>query len=369
MKDFFKDFRRKEEEKKEVEKVEKVKKESFLLPDRYPNRDFFIADIFDGVPFKDDMASMEHPIFSLSTKRDVRVLEYSNNGTTIKIAPSTYGLPTIFDKDILLYCGSLLMAEVNKGIIPPKTIRISSYDLMRATNRIIKGVGGENYKKLKQALERLTGVLITTNIKTNKVKQSAGFGLIDKYEIIESSRVKDRMVKLEIRLSDWFYNSIVGRDVLTINRDYFRIRQPLERRIYEIARKHCGEQEVFKINLEILYKKSGSASPLKKFAFNVRRIIERNILPDYLMHLEKKDIIVFRKRQEKEALESSLEPSIFLKTQTLDKAKEITIKAGTGWDFYALKQEFIEFNKDNKDIKNIDGLFIGFVKNKIAKCP
>jgi len=368
MKDFFKDFGKKEEEEKEIKEVKKVKKEAFLLPDRHPNRDFFVADIFDGIPFKDDMASMEHPLFSLSTKRDVRVLEYSNNGTTIKIKPSTDGLPTIFDKDILLYCGSLLMAEVNKGIIPPKTIRISTHDLLKATNRVIKGVGGENYKKLKQALERLTGVLITTDIKTNEVKQSAGFGLIDKYHIVESSRVKDRMVKLEIRLSDWFYNSIVGREVLTINRDYFRIRQPLERRIYEIARKHCGEQEIFKINLEALYKKTGSASPLKYFNFSLKKIIKRDSLLDYSIELERKNIVVFRKR--KEEIEGLLEPSLKpLKIETLERAKEITIAARTGWDFYALEQEFIELNKGRTDIENIDGLFIGFIKKKVAKCP
>ncbi len=41
-----------------------------LLPDRHPVQDFFICDVADAIP-KDDMGSMEHPIFSLSTKPDV----------------------------------------------------------------------------------------------------------------------------------------------------------------------------------------------------------------------------------------------------------------------------------------------------------
>ena len=41
-----------------------------LLPDRHPQKDFFILDISDVVP-KDDMASMEHPLFSLATKPDM----------------------------------------------------------------------------------------------------------------------------------------------------------------------------------------------------------------------------------------------------------------------------------------------------------
>ena len=336
---------------------------SYLLPDHYPNRDFFIADIFDGIPFKDDMASMEYPIFSLSTKSDVRTLEYSNNGINIKISPSTQGLPTIFDKDILLYCGSLLMAEVNKGLTPPKTIRISSHDLLCATNRTKDGRG---YTRLKKALERLKGVSITTDIKTNKIKQSEGFGLIDRWKIVESSRVKDRMVKLEITVSDWFYNSLVGKEVLTINRDYFRIRQPLERRIYEIARKHCGGQEIFKINLESLYKKTGSTSPLKLFRLRVKKIVERNVLPDYLIHSEEKDILVFRKRRKTKLIEPTIKP---LKTKTLERAKKIVLDAKTGWDFYALQDEFIDLNKNRADIKNIDGLFIGFIKKKVVKSP
>ena len=73
-----------------------------LLPDRHKQSDFFACDIFDS--FKDDLASMEHPVFSLSTKPDHRMLEYERNGASIKIKPSFTGLATIFDKDILLPC-------------------------------------------------------------------------------------------------------------------------------------------------------------------------------------------------------------------------------------------------------------------------
>ncbi|MFD2579593.1 hypothetical protein ACFSTD_15405 [Novosphingobium colocasiae] len=33
-----------------------------LLPVRHPNQDLFICDVLDAIP-KDDMASMEHPVF------------------------------------------------------------------------------------------------------------------------------------------------------------------------------------------------------------------------------------------------------------------------------------------------------------------
>ena len=41
------------------------------------------------------------------------------------------------------------------------------------------------------------------------------------------------MVEVEATVSDWFYNALLGREVLTISRDYFRLRKPLERRLYE----------------------------------------------------------------------------------------------------------------------------------------
>jgi plasmid replication initiation protein len=66
------------------------------------------------------------------------------------------------------------------------------------------------------------------------------------------------MVELEITLSEWLYNSVIGEEVLSINHDYFRLRKPIERRIYEIARKHCGKQKRWHIGIENLHKKVGS---------------------------------------------------------------------------------------------------------------
>jgi replication initiator protein A len=72
-----------------------------LLPIRHPNRDFFACDIFEALPyFKDDQASMEHPVFSLATKPDMRTLHYEHNGNSITIKPSADGLATIHDSTL-----------------------------------------------------------------------------------------------------------------------------------------------------------------------------------------------------------------------------------------------------------------------------
>src|SRR5580692_3627527 len=256
-----------------------------LLPDRHPIQDFFICDVTDAIP-KDDMGSMEHPIFSLATKPDQSVREYEHNGVKVAIIPSTLGLATIHDKDILIYCISQLVAKINAGFDAHRTLHIKARDLLVATNRNIDGRG---YEQLVAALERLKGTSITTNINTGGVENASGFGLIDSWSILRNS-ASGRMSEMRINLSDWVYNAVTKHEVLTLHRDYFRLRKPLERRMYELARKHCGQQDDWAISLELLRKKSGSSSSDKEFRRLVSEICEEdakhNHIPDYSVVLD-----------------------------------------------------------------------------------
>ena len=321
---------------------------------------FFIADIFDNLPFKDDVASMEHPFFCLSKKKDMRVLNYTSGDISLTIIPSALGLPTIFDKDILLYSCSILMNEINKGRIPPKTLRVSFRDLLIAVNR---AQDGRTYTRLKQTLERLRGVTIKTNIKTNKHKVTSAFGLIDNYRIIESSRVKDRMVRLEITLSEWLYNSVIGKEVLTINRDYFLLEKPVERRLYEIFRKHCGSSPEWRISLASLKDKTGSISTLAKFRFIIRRLIEEDHLPDYNISLLGEDIVVCKPRKGAHLFDLD---NTLLKYKTIIKAQEIVEQANTALDYNELLSQFTQQLLSGFSPDNVDGAFINFIKKKVT---
>ena len=227
-----------------------------LLPDRHPQVDFFVCDIFDALP-KDDIATMEHPVFTLSTRPDRRILSYEHRGTTVEVTPSMKGLATIHDKDILIFCISQLMAAINAGRAVSRTLTLRAHDLLVATNR---ETSGDAYRRLKEAFERLAGTRITTNIVTGDTEVTSGFGLIESWEIVKRSR-GGRMVSVTVTLSDWLFRAVLSKSVLTLSRDYFRLRKPLERRIYELARKHCGKQPEWRVSVEVLLKKSGSASP------------------------------------------------------------------------------------------------------------
>ena len=261
-----------------------------LLPDRHPTADFFICDVLDAIP-KDDMASMEHPIFSLSTRPDRRILSYAHKGTRVEITPSVRGLATIHDKDIMIYCISQLIAKMNAGEEPSPLLHLKAYDLLVATNR---ETSGDGYRRLRDAFERLSGTRIVTNIETGGIETTSGFGLIESWEIQRKSR-DGRMVAVSIRLSDWMYRTVMAKSVLTLHRDYFRLRKPLERRVYEIARKHCGHQTEWRISLDLLLKKSGSNSPRRVFKQMIRVLVDHDHLPDYTVSLDG-DVVVFRNR-------------------------------------------------------------------------
>jgi plasmid replication initiation protein len=331
-----------------------------LLPIRHPTQDFFACDIFDALPyFKDDTASMEHPVFSLSTKPDMRTLYYEHNGNGITIKPSADGLATIYDKDILLYCASYLRAAVQEGHEPKQRLQFVAYDLLVSTNR---GIDGQNYRNLEKALERLSGTRITTNIKTSGLEVTEGFGLLDAWRTVKEDR-NGRMIAVEVKLSDWFYNAVIANELLTINRDYFRLRRPLDRRVYELARKHCGDQPSWKIGLGTLQKKIGSNAPLKKFRLNIRQIIGTNHLPDYTLALTDDDIVTITNRQKRKPKKNTQAGSLMLFTETYEKAKRVA----PGWDVYYLERIWREWSAGKEPPRNADAAFIAFCKKKYQK--
>lgn len=73
------------------------------------------------------------------------------------------------------------------------------------------------------------------------------------------------MVAMEVTLPDWLFRSVQAQQVLTLSADYFRIRKPLDRRIYELTRKHCGNQKQWQCSVVALHEKSGSTASIREF--------------------------------------------------------------------------------------------------------
>ena len=326
-----------------------------LLPDRHPTADFFVCDILAALP-KDDMATMEHPVFSLSTRPDLRVLAYAHNGIEITVTPSVRGLATIHDKDILIYCISQLMAALNAGRAISRTVTLRAHDLLVATNR---ETSGDAYRRLREAFERLAGTRLTTNLAMGEVEVTRGFGLIEGWEIVRKTR-GGRMISVSVTLSDWLFRAVLSSAVLTLSRDYFRLRKPLERRIYELARKHCGRQESWRVSVDLLLKKSGSASPRRVFRAMLREMIAADHLPDYAMAEEPGDIIRFSSRAaviEEAGQGLQLPP---LSAEVLDAAKALA----PGWDVYALEADWRGYwaASGRPRLRSAERAFLGYVR-------
>lgn len=326
-----------------------------LLPDRHPQHDLFICDVADAV-LKDMMAHMEHPFYSLSKKPETSVRRYEHNGNWIEITPSVKGLATIYDKDILIYCISQIMAKLNNNEPVSPRVRINSRDLLIFTNR---GTAGKDYAALIEALDRLSGTRISTNVRTGEEEQYDTFGLVDTASIRRKHGLDGRLIWCEIKLSDWVFNAIHAQEVLTLHRDYFRLRKPIERRVYEIARKHCGSQPKWKVSLPLLLKKTGSQSPLKRFREMIRDLVAFDHLPDYSVSFDPDpDMVTFHNRGPlvAEPVETSALSAIRLQPDTYDKARAEAPR----WDVHVLEQEWRDWMTETP--RNPDLAFIGFCR-------
>lgn len=338
-----------------------------LLPAKHEGGDLFVCDVADAV-LKDLIPQMEHPFYSLSKKPETNVRKYEHNGNWLKIVPSVKGLATIYDKDILIYCISQLMDKLKRGEPVGPRIRITSYELLVFTNR---GTAGKDYNALCEAIDRLAGTRITTNIRTGDEEQTDSFGLIDAASIRRKHGLDGRLLWVEIKLSEWVFNAIQSQEVLTLSPDYFRLSKPLERRIYELARKHCGRQSSWPISLELLLKKSGSQSPMKRFREMVKHIARHDHLPDYRLTFdEERDMVVFFNRDGKwveRPLPSGDEALAALPEEAYEEGRA----AAPGYDIYALEGEWRQWwvESGKPVLHNPAAAFVGFCRYRHEKAP
>lgn len=326
-----------------------------LLPARH-QADFFVCDVFDSA-FKGDNASMEHPVFSLSKKPDMKTRRYENGDKWAEIRPSVKGLATVFDRDILIYCISQLMTAINNRRPVSPTLRLKAHDLLIATNRDTSGRG---YLQLREALERLQGTQIATNISAGGVEVFEVFGLINSAKIVRETR-DGRMQDVEIRLSDWVFAAVEAEDVLTLDRRYFQLAKPVERRLYELARKHVGKQASFKIGLDRLQKKCGSLSSTKEFRRMLKTVIaddaEHGHMPGYAYSLDDNDMVIIKSkvREKRSRAAPSLETAVY----------EAARKLAPGWDIYALEGEWRAWMADKEILPfSAKAHFLAFCKKR-----
>ncbi len=260
-------------------------------------KDFYEISYADTA-LKDLAATMEAPIYSLSKNKDTDKLHWvsANGKKWIVITPDPeLGRATIFDHDLIIYITSCLVNNKNNGQSPSKIVRFRVYDYLIATG---KSTGGSEYLRVETALKRLYGTDIETNITTGKKLITSRFRLVESYKLVKED---GELTLAEVKLSDWIFNGLDNFDVFTLHRSYFKLKKPLERRLYSIARKHCSNKSAWSIGIENLTKNSGSRSTVKEFKRMLNEIIKADTLPDYRILISGKCVKFYQKDPKKYA--------------------------------------------------------------------
>ena len=245
--------------------------------------DLFVPMESPDWPVKDDNSSMELPLFSLSKKKDLRIREYSRGGRFVKIIPSVVGAATQFDKDLLIYAVSRIVQAKEEGRPVSRRIRIETFPFLTAT---IRSLGGAAYTRMIDTCTRLKGTTIVTNVKSTTEESTEGFGLIDDFKVTRRTKNGKGALEVEITIPEWLYRATLANDILTLSPDYFLLGQPLERRLAELSRKHCGDKVFWKIGIDLLRAKTGSQSKPRRFKQDLKEIIAVNRIPDYRVVLD-----------------------------------------------------------------------------------
>ncbi|WP_261521005.1 replication initiator protein A [Burkholderia multivorans] len=88
---------------------------------------------------REDLHSLEFPLFSLQKGKDTRYRVYKNGEQIVRIIPSAVGAANIFDKDLLVYAATLICKAADAGQPVSRRIRFKVRDFLNYTNRSTGG--------------------------------------------------------------------------------------------------------------------------------------------------------------------------------------------------------------------------------------
>ena len=349
--------------------------------------DLFLPYIAD-LSLRDQREMMERPFFSLAKSKRLKPIDYTSPDGKIFVHVSAnpdYGMATIWDADILIYCASVLNDMKTRRVNEiPRVLKIMPYDLLRAIGRPISG---RSYELLGGALDRLQSTTVKTNIRAEH-KREATFSWIDSWSQLIDGRT-ERSKGIALSLSSWFYDGVLmNGGVLSIDNAYFDITGGRERWLYKVARKHAGGagEEGFAIALPTLFDKSGSEGQYRRFKFEIAAIVKRDELPGYalcleeaatsrepLLRMRRRDATVPRpsKKDEKASKSQISQPPSTSADEDLEPRNYVTDETLAylrthyrGWDFHALHEEFRKWVRQDPARRpaRYQSAFIGFVK-------
>lgn len=226
---------------------------------------------------------MSWPFFSLAKSRRVTPIDFRMGEVLIRVeATAEHGMATIWDADVLIWAASQIVDARDRGLRTSRLMAATPYEILTFIGR---GDSALSYDRLKAALDRLQSTTIVTSIRQPSERRRHRFSWINEWK--ERLDGNGRPLGIELILPDWFYAGVLDDAlILTIDRNYFSLTGGLERWLYRLVRKHGGRQaQGWAFDLAHLHLKSGSLSPLRRFRFELRGIVQRQSLPGYRLAL------------------------------------------------------------------------------------
>lgn len=252
-----------------------------------------------GIPLHGDQATLAYPFFVLrNSSGQGRIRNFQWRGHSIQMTASVLGYPTMRDREILIFCISKLLAEVRQERNPGSRVEFSPAELFRFVKQS-SGYRphGKDHNWLKEGLRRLTGSTIYTNIPTGGRRTTQEFSMIERYEILSSE--SGRAKKIAVWLSEWCYRSILARETHQMAPEYLAVRKPLERRLYELATRHCQGRRTWGASIGWLILHTGSLDRERDFKRRIEQIQKDDRMPEYKIQIFGERVI-FTPRKEPE---------------------------------------------------------------------
>lgn len=233
---------------------------------------------------RDAQDLMAYPFFSLAKSHRTAPIDFRSGNVAIRVeAVPDHGMATIWDADILIWAASQIVEARDAGLRTSRLMAATPYEILTFIGR---GTSLRDYQRLKAALDRLQSTTVATSLRQPAERRMHRFSWINEWT--ERSDGHGRSGGIELIVPDWFYRAVLDDAlVLTIDRAYFKLTGGLERWLYRLVRKHGGRQRFgWRFDFHHLHLKSGSLSPFKRFAFELRDIIRRQPLPGYTLFIE-----------------------------------------------------------------------------------
>ncbi len=247
-----------------------------------PQGDLFRLDSPLTAELRGERSLMAFPFFALAKNAWMKPLTYQANNVTIEVRPSASGVATIYDKEIVLYIASLMLAKIEVGESVTQDFVFTAHDLFTVTGA---NHSARSYGRLSEALERLQGTQIKTNIEAGGEGEEGFFSWLSEAKLHYSRTHggERRLKAVKVRLCDWLFRAILlDRHVLDYAAAYFQL-GPIERRIYEVARS-SGEERL-ETDLATFRLQIGYQNPLANFRNALKQIAASDSIPDYRLEL------------------------------------------------------------------------------------